>query len=427
MTTFIFDTNVCPDEYDGFVTKQSTCSLLQSAKWAKVKDNWDSKLTALRASDGTILAAALVLIRPIRFGYTMWYLPHGPVLNDLLPHGFAALENDSEVKNHSDALLPSDTAVLGDFLLQLSTEARKTKCVVIKVDPPIPVEASPLDSFSNCPSLESLAFRDLFEKYGYQHQGFTKHMHDTIQPRSFAVVPAPTHSTYEASLPKRTRTFARNARNRYVQTRRGTLADLDEFMSVINATEETKGIRLRDKSYFRHLIETYGDDAHLNLAYIRINEARAAYEQTLQDTLAQLEQFSEGSPKKVKALTDEAARLRTRIAELKERQKVDGDYATLAGCLLIRYGKTGELLYAGTNRNFGNITAQELMWVEALEEEFGTGASWVSLGGIANSHDDSLTSFKARFNPIIVDKLGEFDYPIHKAMYRVLRWVLARR
>ena len=439
ISKYVLDTAVSATEYDAFVTAQPTCNVLQSSKWAKVKNTWGSKLTALRASDGTIVAAGLVLIRPIKFGYTMWYLPHGPILDGRLFLTDVATNEDLDASSHGEGSRSSDmfwkvgrisstgTTVLTEYLRQLAAEAKKTKCVMLKVDPPVAVEAAPLDELTHELAPEALAIQKVFEQCGYQHQGFTMHMHETIQPRSFAIVPSPAEGQYEASLPKRTRTFARNARNRYVQVKNGTAGDLDEFMSVINATEQTKGIRLRDRAYFAHLMEIYGDDAHLALAYMRIDEALRAYEQSLHETLTKLNSVQGKSPKKEKALREEESRLNKRIAELKERQDIDGDYATLAGCLLIRHGKTGELLYAGTNRNFGNITAQELLWVEMLGDEFASGAATIGLGGIANSHDDTLTSFKARFNPIIVDKLGEFDYPVRKIMYPVLRWALSHR
>ena len=399
--TFTFDAQISPQEYDLWVVRQPNCNLLQSSKWAQVKDNWQSRLTALRDESGEIVAAGLVLIRPLKFGYTMWYLPHGPIL-DYTRHD-----------------------VLQAYLDALKAVAKRTKCVFIRLDPPVAVEAALKDELTGEPAEAALEVLRKLEEIGFEHQGFTEHMHDTLQPRSLAVVQTPGSDVdYEASLPKRTRTFARNARNRYVQVRKGSEADLDEFMAVIAATEETKGIRLRSREYFEKLLRVYGEDAALYLAYIQIDEAIAGYDASLTQARKKLEQVSEKKRANAQAEVD---RLEKRKAELEERAAIDGDYATLAGLLLIRYGISGELLYAGTNRNFGNITAQELAWVEALGDTFKAGAQYVSLGGIESTHDDELTAFKSRFTPLIVDKLGEFDYPIRTLMYKAVRYVLRHR
>lgn len=416
---YSLDLNVPADEYDRFVTVQRTCNLLQSSGWARVKNNWSHRLTALRDTNGNIRVAALVLIRPLKLGYTMWYLPHGPI-TDFSP-------------GKAEAIGRYESHILSSYLNQLAhaakTDLENGKCAFIKVDPPIAVQAAPQPDLTGEYSPEALVIADIFEKNGYRHQGFPKAMHATLQPRFDSITLNPGKDVdYEASLPKRTRTFARNARNRYVRTKSGGVDNLSEFLKVIKATEDTKRIHLRDGEYYQRILKTYGQDAQIWLAYLRLDEAIDGYQKDLEKVEHKIGELGERSPKKVNQLQEEALRLQKRRDELRERRTLDGSEVTLAGVLMVRYGSGAEMLYAGTNRNYGNITAQELLWVDAISAGFSGNNQlrYVNMGGISGTLDDSLTAFKSRFNAVIVEKLGEFDRPIHPLIYRVVRWYLNR-
>ena len=78
---YTFTTNITKDEHDAFVTVHEYCNLLQSASWAKVKDNWKSLLAGVRDGNNKLVASSLVLIKPLPLGFTMYYLPKGPVMD----------------------------------------------------------------------------------------------------------------------------------------------------------------------------------------------------------------------------------------------------------------------------------------------------------------------------------------------------------
>lgn len=76
---YIFKSNINQKEYDHFVENHPSCSLLQSYKWANIKNNWNSIYTGVYEKD-TLVAAGLVLIRPLPLSFSMFYLPRGPNL-----------------------------------------------------------------------------------------------------------------------------------------------------------------------------------------------------------------------------------------------------------------------------------------------------------------------------------------------------------
>ena len=78
---YIFHTDSDPKQVDEFVIGSNQNTLFQCHEWAQVKeDTWSSVLTSV-TEDGRIVASALVLIRPVVFGRTMFYIPRGPVLD----------------------------------------------------------------------------------------------------------------------------------------------------------------------------------------------------------------------------------------------------------------------------------------------------------------------------------------------------------
>ena len=399
------DSAVTAAEYDAFVVQQSNCNLLQSSNWAKVKSGWDSKRIALRDSDGAIVAAGLVLIRPLKLGYTMWYMPHGPILD------YANL------------------ALLQEYLRQLAAIARPTKCVFIKIDPPVALEAVEKEKLTGVRDPQALAALQAIQAAGFRHQGFSEHMHETLQPRvTTATLRPPEGKTLLDVVPKRTRRFVKDAQARFVTVKKSGFAELDDFMAVIEHTEDAKGIRLRPRAYYGALLDIYGEDAVFYMAYLDLPEAIAKYREKISQAQAKLAALPENAKQKRKEAEQQIASSSKHIEYLESRLAAgDAGVMPLAGCLSVLYGTGFEMLYAGMNRNYAKITAQDLVYVNSMNEAFKRGARYCSIGGVENSLDDGLMEFKSHFSPIVIEKLGEFDYPIRSLLYRGVRFLLRHR
>lgn len=399
-----FDESVDRAEFDEFVSGHELCNVLQSSSWAKVK-GWSYALTGVRGEDGTLLGVGLVLQRRLPLGLSFWYLPHGPVLNF------------------------DEPGVLETYLSGLRRWAKKNRAVAVRIDPFVAVRRARLGEL---PDGYDAGARDIgrrIEAVAYKHRGFVTDIHATLQPRFMPVCVRPDGFTgdYQATLSKKSRTLANNARNRHVEITRGGKELLDPFLEVIAQTEEEKGIKLRSRPYYERILDVFGDDARIYLATLDIADSLAKYRAQVEAAQAELEVTAPNAAKKIARLTASIASARKHIAELEERRGVDGDHVTLAGVLMVRFGSAAEMLYAGTNRNYGSIPAQHLMWVEALGEGFADGLKTVSLGGVDGSLTDSLMRFKSRFEPEIVEKIGEFQTNIIGPVAAAIDLYLARR
>ena len=77
---YTYKIGISAQEHDDFVKASSQTNLLQSASWAKVKDNWDNERIGFYKND-QLVASASILIKPLPLGMTMLYIPRGPIMD----------------------------------------------------------------------------------------------------------------------------------------------------------------------------------------------------------------------------------------------------------------------------------------------------------------------------------------------------------
>lgn len=67
-------------EYDAFAIASSQTNLLHSSKWAQVKSNWQNERLGFYKDD-QLVAVASILIKSLPLGFTMLYIPRGPIMD----------------------------------------------------------------------------------------------------------------------------------------------------------------------------------------------------------------------------------------------------------------------------------------------------------------------------------------------------------
>lgn len=77
---YVFDEHPKPQEIEDFLEGHPQNNLLQHARWSQVKENWSMKQVVVRRG-GTIRAYAMILIRPLPLGLSLFYIPRGPIVN----------------------------------------------------------------------------------------------------------------------------------------------------------------------------------------------------------------------------------------------------------------------------------------------------------------------------------------------------------
>ena len=165
MYTFKKDINI--KEYNEFIKKYKYASFMQEKAWALVKNNWDNILCGVYEKK-VLVAACSILIRKLRKGFTMFYIPRGYLID---------FENKELLK-----FMTENIKIL----------AKKYKAYIVKIDPNFCVS----EKFTKN---KNLSFDVLSHNYnikhnnllnlGYIHQGFSKNLHANLQPRYQMAIP----------------------------------------------------------------------------------------------------------------------------------------------------------------------------------------------------------------------------------------------
>lgn len=381
---YSYKIGITAEEHDEFVKNSPQTNLLQSSDWAKIKDNWGNERLGVY-QDQKLVAVASILIQPLPLGFTMLYIPRGPIMD---------YQNSQLVA----------------FMFQsIKTYAKSKRAVFAKFDPSLFLRKGLIgqeakDQEATLEIIQSL------KECGVEWVGRTEDMGETIQPRFQANI----YKEYftEDQLSKSTKQAIRTARNKGVEVIFGGTELLDEFAALMKKTEARKGIHLRGKDYYEKLLTTYAGQSYITLSRINLAQRLASLKEQLEKNQAEASRFNEKTkPGKVDNNRQEKERLEEEIQFLNQELKDSQEIVSLSGTLTLEFGGTSENVYAGMDENFRRYQPAILTWYETAQHAFDRGADWQNMGGVENHLDGGLYHFKSKFNPMIEEFVGEFNLP----------------
>ena len=381
---YTYKIGITAEEHDEFVKTSPQTNLLQSSDWAKIKDNWGNERLGVY-QDHKLVAVASILIQPLPLGFTMLYIPRGPIMD---------YQNSELVA----------------FMLQsIKTYAKSKRAVFAKFDPSLFLRKG-LIGQETSDQEATLAIIQSLKECGVEWVGRTEDMGETIQPRFQANI----YKEYftEDQLSKSTKQAIRTARNKGVEVIFGGTELLDEFAALMKKTEARKGIHLRGKDYYEKLLTTYAGQSYITLSRINLAQRLASLKEQLEKNQAEASRFNEKTkPGKVDNNRQEKERLEEEIQFLLQELKAGQEIVSLSGTLTLEFGATSENVYAGMDENFRRYQPAILTWYETAQHAFDRGATWQNMGGVENQLDGGLYHFKSKFNPMIEEFVGEFNLP----------------
>ena len=395
---YSYKIGITAEEHDEFVKNSPQTNLLQSSDWAKIKDNWGNERLGVYQDD-KLVAVASILIQPLPLGFTMLYIPRGPIMD---------YQNSQLVA----------------FMLQsIKTYAKSKRAVFAKFDPSLFLRKGLIGQEAKDQEA-SLAIIQSLKECGVEWVGRTEDMGETIQPRFQANI----YKEYftEDQLSKSTKQAIRTARNKGVEVIFGDTELLDEFAALMKKTEARKGIHLRGKDYYEKLLTTYAGQSYITLSRINLAERLASLKEQLEKNQAEASRFNEKTkPGKIDNNRQEKERLEEEIQFLHQELKAGQEIVSLSGTLTLEFGGTSENVYAGMDENFRRYQPAILTWYETAQHAFDRGADWQNMGGVENHLDGGLYHFKSKFNPMIEEFVGEFNlatsmlYPLVNKAYQL--------
>lgn len=381
---YSYKIGITAEEHDEFVKNSPQTNLLQSSDWAKIKDNWGNERLGIY-QDQKLVAVASILIQPLPLGFTMLYIPRGPIMD---------YQNSELVA----------------FMLQsIKTYAKSKRAIFAKFDPSLFLRKGLIGQEAKDQEA-TLAIIQSLKECGVEWVGRTEDMGETIQPRFQANI----YKEYftEDQLSKSTKQAIRTARNKGVEVIFGGTELLDEFAALMKKTEARKGIHLRGKDYYEKLLTTYAGQSYITLSRINLAQRLASLKEQLEKNQAEASRFNEKTkPGKVDNNRQEKERLEEEIQFLNQELKDGQEIVSLSGTLTLEFGGTSENVYAGMDENFRRYQPAILTWYETAQHAFDRGADWQNMGGVENQLDGGLYHFKSKFNPMIEEFVGEFNLP----------------
>lgn len=222
------------EKMECFVANHPKGHFLQLPRWAKVKEAWLWRGILLYEEE-TILGTMSVLIRPLPMGLSFFYVPRGPVCDR------------------------NDPFVMSGLLGAAEGLAKEYRAVLLLMDPD--------------ERADNREFRELM-----QGAGFTERCSDgfgNIQAQTvFRLLLADcTEEEVLAGFCAKTRYSIRLGIRKGVQIRKfyGTQnlpeTVLEEFAALNRETGKRDRFVPRDKEYFRRILQTFGADTVLFMAY----------------------------------------------------------------------------------------------------------------------------------------------------------------
>lgn len=390
--SYTYKLGISPQEHDDFVKKSDQTNLFQSSSWAKIKDNWGNERIGFY-KDGQLVASASILIRPLPLGFSMLYIPRGPIMDY------------------------TNKELVAFVLKTLKKFGRSKRALFVKFDPYILLSHRQIDQ-EPIANTQAQAIVANLQEAGCEWIGLTTDMAENIQPRFQANILKEYFS--DDQLSKSTKQAVRTSLNKGVQVSFGHLEFLDEFSELMKKTENRKSISLRGREYYKKLLETYPDSSYITLAQLDLEKRQEALlfqKQKLEEEMAKFTEKTKAS--KVKNHQQELDRILDELTFLEPKLQTGQKTVSLAGTLTIVFEQASENLYAGLDEEFRRYQPAIVTWYETAKHSFSHGAIYHNMGGIENNLDGGLFNYKSKFNPLIEEFIGEFNLPVNTLLYKL--------
>lgn len=394
-----FKAGINEKEFDDFVKGFPSTSFMQTSSWAKVKSAWEHDFVGMY-SKGKLVCSAMILKRNLFLGKKLFYIPRGLVI---------------DYKNEE---------LLGKFIEELKIYAKKNNAIDIKIDPFVCFNEENIQTIKKKKDIpinkpftkDTKEILVNLEKIGFKHGGYEKEVNAYIQPRYTMAISLKDKDGNFFDKEALRRTFPKNTRN-YIGTyheERGVefsyskdINDVKKLVSVLHCTEQRQHVALRNETYFKKLMKEFPSNAVLFFAHVDIDK----YISFLKQDMIKNENKKEFCEK-----------------QMKEALMVKEKYGNrpLAGATIVMMPtckegiKVASFLYAGTNTEIlPSLKITNGLMYYRLCYCLDNYCDYCDLGGVNGSLEDHLSTFKSKFNPEVLELIGEFDLVVSKFWFKL--------
>lgn len=216
-------------EYEMFVRKHPKGHFAQSLAWAKQKRDWNHAVLVSRGADGAIRGGMLILLRqagPLGMAYSC----RGPVC------------------------APDDMEALRELLTAAAAYCKSHGAVLLRIDPDVPHTMQD--------------YRETLETLGFQAAEGGAQLDQTQAKFVFRLLIAgKSEEELLAQMNQKTRYNIRLAQRRGVEVRVCGREMIPVFAELMEKTGRRDGFCTRKSSYFSKILDNFGTNARLYMAF----------------------------------------------------------------------------------------------------------------------------------------------------------------
>ena len=397
--------NLSKEKYEEFVKKHKNNHFLQSYAWgefSKKEKNLIPHYIGL-SKDNKLIATALVLEKKLPLGLCYFYIPRGFTIDY------------------------TNKEILQKFTEELKLYAKEKKAIFIKIDPAIIYNKE--DTFGNKIVEKNSTEKEILEKIGYKHLGFTKNF-ETMQPRyTFRIDMNKSWEELENNFSKTTKQRIKKAEDFFVEVKIGDREDIKTFYDLMMLTESRKDFVTHNEQYYQSLYEIWNKDNSCNLFLGIVNldkiiKRQSEIEKELKIELSNLptENLSKSQNTKKNEIEKRLNKITSDITRYKSIKDEYGNKLTLSAHFIIEYADKAWVLYGGNHNILTDTYANYETYKEHIKHYYDNETKiYDQFGTIGDLNKDNpllgLHEFKKKFGGDYVEFIGEFDYVIKPIFY----------
>lgn len=396
-----FVTNINEDKFNQFIEQHSIGNFSQTVEWGKFKStsNWTMELIGMEDGDNNLIAGAMFLRRSIPvIKKSILYAPRGYILDF----------NNKELLNN--------------FTKELFQYAKKTKAILVKIDPCIKLRERNIEGEVIENGEDNTWLIEELKSLGYEHKGLGLDFNG-VQPRFvFKLDINKSKEELLKSFHHKTRYNIRLAEKKGIEIYEGTKKDLVEFERIMRVTGERDNFITRPLSYFEKMYDFLekSDKMKLFIAKYNLKKALETNEKNLESTLKSKNKDSN----RIEKLTKENKELKELITKHKDGIIVSGTILTITG-------DKAWYLYGASDNIYRNLMPNYLIQWVMIQYSMDKGCKLYDFRGISgdldpNNHLYGLYRFKKGFNGEFVEYIGEFDLVVNKCYYFIWEFIIPK-
>ncbi len=203
-----------------------------------------------------------------------------------------------------------------------------------------------------------------------------------------------------------------------------TYEELNKFKKITSSTSLRKSFSDRSLKYYQSMYKNFKDLIKFKIAILNCEK----YINNLKKDLKDYQDKSITNKKQNDSLTKDIANIKSKINEIEQLKKEQGNEIILSGAMFIMYGKEIVYLFSGSYKEYMQFGGQYILQWDMIKYASQKKYERYNFFGISGNFDKSskdygVYEFKKGFGGYVEELLGTYEIKCHKlyTIYHILK------